>query len=114
MPGDDDWDRAAAEFEEAPTRVDSAPLDARDPAAPQAPIPTPDTTGRYKTLPGFEVSQELLTGERRRGRDEAFTAFRLAMIQSGSHPDAALEQERRLRRWLAENETLVRVTLGRA
>lgn len=102
---DDDWDREF-EAEEAPTRVDQAPV-------PEA-IPETATTGRYRTLHGFEVAAAVEVAEGRarlEERERVLQALRLAMIQGGSHPDAARLQVDRLRAWMAqpENEELVRV-----
>jgi hypothetical protein len=111
MAGEDDDPPWENEFgDNAPTK-----LDARE-AVPEA-VPSKDSTGKYKTLPGFadavELTREhyLAMGEIR-GIKRVLTAFRLAMIQSGTSPEVAFEQMDRLQRWMAVNDELIRAAMN--
>lgn len=100
---DDDWDS----FESKETVADD-----REPV-PEA-VPDLASTGKYQTLTGFEhAAAKEISGARDRlyGRDEVFTAFRLAQIQSGTHPERAQANADLLRAWLNQNEELVRAAL---
>ncbi len=112
---DDDWEREFAE-DDAPTKLDeegTLPDEA-------VPVPTParDTTGKYKTLTGYEVSADVQS-ELAFGRGcahctkKVFTALKLAMMASGTHPDIAQVQIDRLAMWMndPENAELIRVTM---
>lgn len=113
---DEDWARAAAELEEAPTRAEKVSV--LDEAVPRA-VPPFDSTGKYKTLPGFEVAREtvekmayargVLEG-RRVERDFLLMAFVLAQMNTGeTAPEVAHENANRLRAWASRPESVRRI-----
>src|SRR5262249_34663921 len=88
---DDDWENEFSE--DAPTRLDEAIPD---------PVPSKDSTGKYKTLPGFaeaveHASEHYEAQGEIRGMRRVFTALRLLRIGAGDHPDRAGVQIERLK-----------------
>jgi len=111
-PQDEDppWENEfAATDENAETRVDGRE------AVPD-PVPAHDTTGKYKTLPGFADAVEqarehyLALGEIR-GLKKAFTTLKLIRIGAGDHPARADDLVEKFKQWMIENEELIRTAM---
>lgn len=110
MAGDDDppWEN---EFgDEEPTRLDAVE------AIPEA-VPSKDSTGKYKTLPGFadaveQTREHYLAQGRIYEAKRIFTAFRLLRIGAGDSPARAEALTEKFKKWIADNEELIRVAMN--
>lgn len=71
-----------------------------------------DDTGKYQTLPGFAVTQEIRDGERGIGREEMLVAYKLMKMSEGLAPFIAADLANEFRRWFRENYGLVRAAMG--
>jgi hypothetical protein len=117
MPGpeDDDWEREFLE-EDASTRIDKEPT-IPDEAIP-TPAPTHDTTGKYKTLSGYEVSADVQS-ELAFGRGcahctkKVLMAFKLWQMDAKVHESVAQARVDKLLMWMndPQNAELIRVAL---
>jgi len=108
MSGEDD--EREREFAED-TVIDGAQLE----AVPE-PVPSKDSTGKYKTLPGLAEAVEdtrdhyLALGEMR-GLKKAFTTLKLIRIGAGDHPATADALVAKFKKWMVENEALIRAAM---
>ena len=71
-----------------------------------------DDTGKYQTLPGYAVTQEIRDGERGIGREEVFVAYKVMKLAEGLAPFIADALTDEFRRWFKMNYGLIRVTMG--
>ncbi len=108
MPGDDDapWeDEFAATDENEKTALDMVE------AIPEA-APSRDSTGKH-TLPGFADAVErtrehyLAQGRIYEAR-RIFAALKLIRIGAGDHPTAADDIVKKFKKWMIENDELIR------
>lgn len=92
-------------------RLSTAPRDAVP-----APISSKDSTGKYKTLPGFarnvgETSEEVavtFAQGRLYESKKIFTALRLMRMDlRKEHPDIATAAIERIKQWMVDNEKLI-------
>lgn len=106
MPKEDDWSNEYKD-EEITT------LDRRE--AVPLPVSSKDTTGKYKTLPGFanaikhtdeEVAVIFAQGRIYESK-KIFTALRLLRIGAGDHPDTAVAFVEGIKKWMVDNERLI-------
>ena len=116
MTGEDDDAPWETEYDDAADtqkiEPEQIPELAQSKEAIPEPVPSRDSTGKYKTLPGFAEAVEdtrehyEALGEIR-GMKKVFTALRLLRIGAGDHPDTADVKIERLRMWMADNEKLI-------
>lgn len=116
MPGGGDgWEDEFGEDDE--TKADPVPVEIQQGDV-LAPVPS-EVTGKYPTLPGYEVARE--TVERiavARGRTTERTfmlaSLRFFLISRGGHVDGIDSLVSSLHEWVQrpENERLVRTALG--